>query len=181
LPENVRNQLQLYFNKKLGNQFAKKLKFDGGQYLDLNRLKKEFPDLYESNLKYGAYNLLFYFSDKENGLKYFYSKLVLYEDGSVSQELNFPNIGENPEKGKIIKCQEASKIAENNGFPVKHQSIWFQYNSELEIFIWEIHDNRPTTPDESLFGLKGKGTYFVIEINANTGEVIKKYKNTIIV
>lgn len=181
LPENVRNQLQLYFNKKLGKQFAKKLKFDGGEYLDLNRLKQEFPNLYEPNLKYGAYDLLFYFSDKSKGLKYFYSKLVLHEDGSVSQELNLPDIGKNPEKGTIISCKEASKIAEKNGFPKKFQSQWFHYNAELKTFIWEIHDRRPTTPDESSWGFKGKGTYLTIEINANTGEVIRIYKNTIIV
>ena len=181
LPENVRNQLDVYFNKKLGKQFAKKLKFDGGQYLELSRLKQEFPNLYESNLKYGSYDLLFYFSDKTKGLRYFYSKLVLNEDGSVSQELNMPEIGKNPGRGIIISCNEASKIAEKNGIPPKFQSQWFNYNNKLGVFIWEIHDRRPTTPDESLLGLTGKGTYFTVEINANTGEVLKKYKYTIIV
>lgn len=181
LPETIRTQLNLYLNKKLGNEFAKKLKFDGGQYLDLKKLKQEFPNLYESNLKYGAYDLLFYFSDKANGLKAFYSKLVLNEDGSVSQEINLPDIAENPTKGKIISCKEASEIAEKNGFPKKYQSQWFGYNNDLKTFVWEIHDSRPTTPDESLLGLTGKGTYYEIEINANTGEVIRKYKNTIIV
>jgi hypothetical protein len=181
LPENVRTQLSSYLNKKLGDEFAQKLKFDGGQYLDLNRLKQEFPNLYESNLKYGAYDLLFYFSDKANGLKSFYSKLVLNEDGSVSQGLNLPDIAENSAKGIIISCKEASEIAEKNGFPKKYQSQWFEYNDDLKTFIWEIHDRRPTTPDESLWGLTGKGTYYQIQINANTGEVIKKYKYTIIV
>ena len=181
LPENVRLELNFYLNRKHGNRFAKKLKFDSGRYLDLNRLKQEFPNLYESNLNSGAYELLFYFSDKDNGLKYFYAKLVLNEDGSVNQEINLPNIAESPDKEKIIPCKKAAEIAEKNGFPIEFQSQWFQYNARLKTFVWEIHDRRQIGPDQSLMSLIGKGTYYVIEINANTGEVLRKYKSMVLV
>jgi len=181
LPVEVRKNLDSYLNKKLGRNFAKKLKFDEGQHLDLKKLKQEFPELYESNLKLGSYDLLFYFSDKANGLKSFYSKLALNEDGSVNEEINLPEIAENPAKGKIIPCRSAAEIAAQNGFPKKFQNQYFEFNYEQKIFVWEIHDRRPTTPDESLLGLAGNGTYNVIQINANTGEVLKKYKYTIII
>ena len=180
LPKNVRNKLNSYLNKKLGKEFAKRLKFDEGQYLDLARLKKEFPNLYESNLKLGAYDLLFYFSDKANGLKFFYSKLALNENGSVNEEINLPDIAENPIKGKIIPCEIASEIAEQNGFPKKFQSQYFEYNAEQNTFVWQIHDNRKTNPDESQLFYIGQGTYNVIEINANKGTVVRKYKYTIV-
>ena len=180
LPKDVKTKLDLYLNTKLGSAFIKNLKFDEGQYLDLKKLKREFPNLYESNLKLGAYDLLFYFSDEDNGLTSFYSKLALNEDGSVNQEINLPNIAQNSAKGKIISCQEASEIADKNGFPKKFQSQYFEYNAEQDTFVWQIHDNRKTEPDGNPLIYIGQGTYNILEVNANNGSIVRKYKYTIV-
>ncbi len=194
LPKDIQLNLQTYLNKKLSISFAKRLKFGGGEYLDLNKLKLEFPDVYRKTHKYGAYDLTFYFSDKNKGLKSYYIKLALNEDGSINEEIGLPDIALFPEKGKIISCSQASAIAEKQGFPLKHQSIRFEYSSESQSFIWIVTDNRPVKADEILSDEisedrerllllaaigNGKGTYKTIDINANNGSVIRIYKYTI--
>lgn len=47
LPKSIREKLYIYLNNKLGIDFAKKLKFDSGEYLNINQLNREFPLLYE--------------------------------------------------------------------------------------------------------------------------------------
>ena len=183
LPENVRSKLYLYLNKRLGVKFAKKLKFDEGRYLNLEPLKKEFPRQYEEELRSGAYALTFYFSDKSNGLKYYFTQLTLDADGSIKEEINLPEIAVNPVKAKIISCKTALSIAEKNGFPKEYQSITFEYSFEQNSFIWIVTDNRETLPDDD--SSSGNNVILVlighlfnkIAINANDGSVIKKYKD----
>ncbi|MGB7624501.1 MAG: hypothetical protein WBN92_19315 [Terriglobia bacterium] len=178
LPPNVRARLEAYLQGKLGREFAKRLKFDEGQWLDLQRLRREFPALYEQNLRLGAYDLLFRFSDSAKGLNAFYTKLALNDDGSINEEIKLPNIGQNPSKAKIISCKEAYSIAVAQGFPKNHISAEFEYSKDEESFVWIVRDSTGTEPDEP-FLPKGKGTYKKIDINANTGVVVRVYKETI--
>ncbi len=181
LPENVRSRLYLYLNKRLGVKFAKKLKFDEGQYLNLEQLRKEFLKQHEGNVQLGAYALTFHFSDKSNGLKYYFTQLTLGADGSIKEEINLPEIAANPVKAKIISCKTALSIAEKHGFPKEYQSITFEYSSEQDSFIWVVTDNRESKPDDSSSGNNAIliliGHIFnKIAINANDGSVIKNIK-----
>jgi len=112
IPEEVRNRLNEHLRERLGDTFAEDLKFEEGQWLDLNNLGKQFPSVYEENAKLGSYDLLFSFSD-----------------------------------------------------PYK-------------VFVWIITDSRETEPDDPVM-LRFKGTYKNIEINANTGALVRIYKETI--
>lgn len=175
MPPNVRARLDEYLKVKLGRAFAKRLKFDEGEWLDLQRLRQEFPSLYEENLKLGAYDLLFRFSDSDKGLKYFFTKVALNDDGSVNEEIKLPNIGTEPSKANIISCKEAIDIAVRQGFPRERIHPWFEYSSEHDSFIWILTDSQRI----DLGGI-GNGIYRQIDVNANTGKVLRVYKEWII-
>lgn len=174
LPPNVRARLDDYLQKKLGAAFAERLEFDEGQWLDLQKLRQEFPALYEENLQLGAYDLLFRFSDSGKGLKYFYAKVALNDDGSINEEIKLPNIGLEPSKGQIISCKDAIDIAAKQGFPPDRISPWFGYAEEHDSFIWILTDSKRIDP-----GAFGNGTYRTIDVNANTGKVLRIYEKTI--
>lgn len=181
IPLPARAKLIEHLRTKLGKKFFDKLKYDGGEWTDVEALRRESPDDYRRNAPMGAYDLRFKFSDSKRGLKYFYSKLVLNDDGSIREDLRLPNIGANPEKSRIISCKETIKIAILNGFPKESVSVDFDYSPTDEVFVWIITDTRATTPDDETFpfGLTGKGTFREILINANTGQVIRINKETI--
>lgn len=174
LPPNVRGRLDDYLKTRLGSAFAKRLEFDEGQWLDIKELQKEFPALYEKNLHLGTYDLLFRFSDPAKGLKYFYAKLALNDDGSVNEDIKLPNIGKNPAKAEIISCENAIQIAVTHGFSRDRISPWFEYSPEHDSFIWVLTDSKRVDS-----GQYGNGTYRKIDVDANTGEILRTYKETI--
>ncbi|MBL8181894.1 MAG: hypothetical protein JNL64_09830 [Blastocatellia bacterium] len=181
IPMPARGKLIEHLRSKLGKKFFDRLKYDGGEWTDLEALKRESPSDYNRNAPMGAFDLRFTFSDSKKGLKYFYTKLVLDDDGSIREDIGLPDIGVHPEKARIISCRRAIEIAAINGFPKKAMSVSFDYSADADTFVWIVTDSRGTTPDESLLGLVGQGTYKKIVINANNGEVIRVYKETIIV
>jgi len=174
LPPNVRARLDEYLQARLGCAFASRLHFDEGQWLDMKRLQTEFPSLYDENLHLGTYDLLFRFSDPAKGLKYFYAKLALNDDGSINEDIKLPNIGRDPSKAKIISCKDAIEIAVTHGSPRDRICPWFEYSMEHDSFMWTLTDSQRTDP-----GGFGKGTYKKIDVNANTGEILRIYEETI--
>ena len=178
IPQNVRDRLNEYLRGRLGEDFARKLKFEEGERLDLERLRKKFPAVYKENAKRGSYDLLFFFSDPDKGLKAFFSKMALNEDGSVNVDIRLPDIASNPAKAVIISCQDAYSVAATNGFPKEVSHAWFEYSESQKSFVWIITDSRETEPDDPLMP-RFNGTYKKVEIDANTGRVVRVYKETI--
>lgn len=178
MPEEVRNRLGEHLRERLGDTFAQNLKFEEGQWLDLKNLREQFPSVYEENANLGSYDLLFSFSDPYKGLKAFFTKIVLNDDGSINREIGLPEIASNPAKAVIISCWDAYSIAAKNSFPTESSSARFDYSEEKRVFLWIITDSRETEPDDPLMP-RGKGTYKRIEIDANTGSVVRIYKETI--
>jgi len=178
IPEQVRSRLREHLRDRLGDVFARNLKFEEGEWLDLENLREQFPSVYEENANFGTYDLLFSFSDPHKGLKAFFTKMVLNEDGSVNREIGLPEIAADPSKSDIISCSDAYRIAADNGFPSEFSSARFDYSEEKKVFVWVITDSRQVEPDDPIF-LGFKGTYKRIELDANTGSVLRIYKETI--
>ena len=180
IPASVRSSLNAYLKSRLGEPFSRRVNFSSGYWIDLERLKNESPKDYEWNKPMGSYDLVFWFSDTTKGLKAFYFKLVLNDDGSIRQGMNLPDIAAHPEKAQIISFNDASSIAVNKGFPKHSISAQFEYSGNEKAFVWIVTDNRETEPDEKpIVLIHGRGTYKHIEINANTGSVVRIYKETI--
>lgn len=180
IPQEVRTRLNDHLREKLGDSFTQSLKFEEGQWLDLKNLRIQFPSVYEENAKLGSYDLLFSFSEPAKGLKAFYTKMVLNEDGSVNREIGLPDIASDPAKAAIISCRDAYSVAASNGFPGEFSTATFDYSQDRRAFIWIITDSRETEPDDAdpLIAVPGR-TYKRIEIDANTGDVVRVYKETI--
>jgi hypothetical protein len=179
IPQNVRDRLNEYLRARLGEDFVRRLKFEEGERLDLEGLREKFPAVYKENAKRGSYDLLFFFADPDKGLKSFFSKMALNEDGSVNIDIRLPDIASNPAKAAIISCQDAYSVAATNGFPKEFSRAGFEYSEGQKSFIWIVTDSRETQPDDPLMP-RLNGTYKKIEIDANAGKVVRIYKETIV-
>jgi len=146
IPQPALSKIVGHLKERLGEQFYKKLKFDGGDVIDLNELHRVEP--YWKDQVVGTYVLLFYFSDKRKGLKAFYSKAIFDAEGKVVEEINYPVISNAPQKAKFIPVTDAMKIAYKNDFIGKHITPYFEYLPEFDSFAWEIHDGSEGTQDE---------------------------------
>jgi len=177
LPRSVKSKLKEQLEARLGRQFAKRLQIDEIQTLDLGKLQREFPALYDQNRKLGTYDLLFRFSDRSIGLKYFYTKLFANADGSVNEQIRLPNIAADLQMANLISCEAAVQKGVDEGFPREDTSPDFGYSSECDCFVWVLTSGKAIAQTS----LVGKGTYKKIDIDANTGRVLRRYTETIII
>jgi hypothetical protein len=120
IPKDVRARLEEYLEIKVGSAFRQKLRFEEGQWLDREKLKEQFPSVYEENENLGSYDLTFFFSDPEKRLKAFYTEMRLNEDGSFNSEIELPDIGSDLSKAEIISCEAAYSIAATQGFQTQY-------------------------------------------------------------
>lgn len=165
---------------RVGKQFFNKLRFDYGTVDDWDDVRPLSPNDSE---RIDAYDFVFKFSDGRKGLKAFHFKVVADKLGDLVDTLALPDIAANAQKGNIIPCERARRIAARHDFPLRRSSIYFMYDDDTANFAWEIVDDKPVAPDETDEPtlLPGQGTYRHVLIDANTGSVLRIYKETIIV
>ena len=173
----IQRKIEEQLKARVGEQFFKKLRFDYGSAEDFDSASPLKANDVE---RIDGYDFVFKFSDKGKGLKTFYFKVVANATGNIIEDLALPDIASNPQKANLISCKQALAIASKNGFPLERSSIYFVYDWKTESFTWSVHDSQAVEPDEPLFGF-GQGTYRKISIEADTGKVLKIYKETIIV
>lgn len=176
ISQSILSKIQEQLKVRVGEKFFKKLKFDYGYARDFDDTQTLQANEAE---RIDGYDIVYRFSDRSKGLKTFYFKVVADAKGNLIDDLALPDIASNPQKANLVPCKQALTIAAQNGFPLERSSIYFMYDWEVKSFIWDIHDRQAVEPDKPiLFG--NKGTYRKISIEANTGKVLKIYKETII-
>ncbi len=174
--QSILSKIQEQLKARVGERFFKKLKFDYGYARDFDDAQ---PLKASEAERIDGYDFVFKFSDKSKGLKTFYFKVVADGKGDLIDDLALPDIASNPQKANLVTCKQALVIAAKNGFPLERSNIYFWYDWESKSFIWSIHDSQAVEPDEPKIFI-GKGTYRKISVEANTGKVLKIYKETII-
>jgi len=171
----ILTEIEKQLRGRVGKLFFKRLRFDWGYAVDFDS---------SVQLKAGdegridGYNLVFFISDKPKGLSAFRFKVVADGKGKLIQELALPDIASSPQLSTIIPCSKAVEIARRNGFPVKRSRISYAYDWATQSFIWSVYDSKEVLPDEPSFATS-LGTYRKILINANSGKVLRIYKETI--
>ncbi|HEY0428846.1 MAG TPA: hypothetical protein VGC76_13780 [Pyrinomonadaceae bacterium] len=174
----ILSRINEQLKKRVGEKFASKLKLEWGYVHDFDD-EAALRDA-KSTDRIDAYDLVYKLSDKAKGLKAYYFKVVLDEKGNLTRDVNLPDIASYPQKRNLISCRQASEIAAKNGFPQNRISMYFNYDFDSQSLAWEIYDKQAVEPDRTFLSFGGQGTYRKILIDAATGNVIKIYKETII-
>lgn len=182
LAPDVRDQVEAQIKKRVGSKAYKRLKLEEGIARDFDESIQLNP---KDKTRVDGYDLTFKFIDDKRGLRGYIFSVAANQDGIFLSNVDFPNSGSDPGKIELIACSRALEIAEQNGFPKSRSSIYIGYDKESESLAWEVHDNKAVEPDSSANPLLalvqiGQGTFRHILINANSGKVIKIYKETII-
>jgi uncharacterized membrane protein YkoI len=167
LPDSIRINLVAHLIDRLGQDFYSKLKISGGQILDLDRLY-----IVEDNAKNYqwtpySYYLCFSFQDASKGIGLYTAKIVLDKHGNVIDEIQLPNIKENPEKATIISLEQAKGIALENKFYDDKTEISLSYDKKAGSITWCFKQTTYNS-DHTLSG-------WTWVIDAHNGKIIGKY------
>ena len=164
LPIEIKEKTVKHIIDRIGNDFYSKLILSGGQVIDLTRL--EAIENFSKEYKWKAYSyyLCFSFSDTSVGIARFTAKIVLDKNGKVVEEIELPNINNDPAKGKIMNMRQAIEIAKKNNYSEKDSFIDFDYDSTEDSFVW--------TFTKSTFNKDHTMYYRLLRISAQTGKVL---------
>jgi hypothetical protein len=164
LPIEIKEKVVTHIKDRVGNNFYSRLILTGGQIVDLNRLQKLENYIKEYKWTPQSYYLCFSFSDTSVGIARFTAKIVLDKSGKVIEEIELPNINNDPSKGQIINMQQAIEIAAKNNYLEKDSFIDFDYDSKEDCFVWMFK--------KSTFNKDHTMYYKLLLISAHTGKVL---------
>jgi len=136
LPDSISAKLASHLTDRLGQVFYSKLKICDGQIVDLDRLY--IVEDHAKNYQWTPYSyyLCFSFQDTSKGVGLYTAKIVLDKFGNVVEEIQLPNIKNNPEKRDIISLEQAKAIATANKFYDDKTEISLSYDREADAITW---------------------------------------------
>jgi hypothetical protein len=164
LPDSIREKLDKHLVGRLGEQFYSKLKLNGGQIVNLDRLYKVNLNAKDYKWTPYSYYLCLSFQDTTKGIGLYTAKIVLDKNGNVVKEIELPDIVAHPEKANLISINSAKVIAKSNSFPSTVGNIKLQYDNDSGSLVWCFEkitkDNGLSFSTETLI------------IDAHTGKVL---------
>lgn len=168
LPDSIRTRLVAHLIARLGNNFYSKLKLSGGQILNLDRLYQVEENAKSYQWTPYPYYLCFSFQDPAKGIGLYTAKIVLDKYGNIIEEIELPNIKDNPGKENIISLKEASSIAAKNKFNPEVARVELGYDKINDSLFWSfcISDN----------GFNNS----IMEIDAHSGAIIETYIQSVV-
>ena len=147
LPDSIQQRLSKYLLDRLGKAFYTRTQFAGGNIVDIDRLHKVEPNSLDYKWAVQSYYLCFSFIDTVTSVSYT-GKVVLDNTGRVTEELEFPAIGQDASKANVITKKQAIKIAKRNHFYKKKKTeVSFYYYKKADCFAWKFETCKYNGPN----------------------------------
>lgn len=170
LPDIIRVKLEAHLIRRLGLEFYSKLKFAGGQIVDLKELYIVEKSAKDYRWKLYSYYLCFSFQDIAKGIERYIGNIVLDKYGDIVEEIELPDMQRNPQKANIISLQQAKAIAiKNECYDDRHTSITFEYSKMRGSLIWRFERH---IFEKSMYQFEEFIPSKMLEIDAHSGEII---------
>jgi hypothetical protein len=167
IPESIRVGLIAHLQKRLGENFYRRLEFAGGQVVDVDELHRIDPGSKNYRWEVPAYDLHFTFHMHEIGLESYTAQIQLRKDGTVLREIDLPNFVHDPGKLKFTTLASALQTAKTKGFDPNKISAQIAYDSGADALVWRLSE---VSHDDGL-----NIQFENIDIYVNSGEVAKVY------
>ncbi len=159
IPISVQVSVNNHLKDKLGIKFYDKLIFDHGEIINYSELVRLDPQVVNYKWEIPKYDLSFYIKEKNYGINYCCSRIVLDSLGNVIRDIEFPSFKKNNLNANFVPVDTIFSIVNSLGYSTKNYELGFSKNHIVYIF---SNTN------------KSKVSY--IEISAHNSAVLKKYK-----
>ncbi len=164
----VREAVAAHLKKRLGDNFYDRLKFVGGEAVNLDELHRALPASQKFRQEVPTYLLWFEFEMPEVGIRVYTASMALRRDGSVLREIDLPPFATEPEKLKIAPLAGvAAELVSRGVIDAKATTVSIAYHEKDAQIVWHFEQ-----------ALSGRGPVVNvrnIDVNANTGAVMRRY------
>jgi len=164
LPPTVRERLLAHLRDRVGPAFASRLQFDGGEAIDLARLRVVEPDSRNYQWEVPAYELRFVFREPAAGIGRYVVELSLRKDASVIREADIPAFARSPEKLRFFPLQSAWSVAERNGIVRARATVELRYDRGHDLILWRF--SQPSADDGVVI------TFTRVDVSAHDGAIV---------
>lgn len=149
-PKNIKDSIEIYYEKRIGKEYSKRLKFDFGyiysdqpirdlrnktlidSIFDYEERIKKCDTTYNYPVYTSAYNLVM----EEIGIKKLGLNLVIDSKGKIIKDFQFPHFKKNINELKIIPIDSVNSILIERNISTKKLLVDIDYNEENQSLYW---------------------------------------------
>ena len=166
----VRERLAAHLSERLGKPFYERLKFVGGEAVNLDELHRVLPASRKFPREVPTYLLWFEFEMPEVGIRVYTASIALRHDGSVIREIDLPPFASEPGKLRFVPLTEVTaRLIAKGSINGKTTTVNIGYDLKKAQIVWHY--------EQALPGSSAVVNVRNIDVNANTGVVLRRYKN----
>ena len=166
----ARAALAAHLSERLGKAFYDRLKFAGGEAVNLDELHRALPASRKFAREVPTYLLWFEFEMPEVGIRVYTATIALRRDGSVIREIDLPPFASEPDKLQFAPLAKVSeKLIAEGMIDAKTTTVSIAYDDRHAQIVWHY--------EQALLGNSAAVNVRNIDVNANTGVVLKRYTN----
>ncbi len=165
VPTHVRNILIAHLKSRLGDDFYRRLQFEGGEIIDTDEWHRVQPQTKTYPWSPPTYNLHFRLPLADKGVESFCAQIELDATGKILTDLTLPRVSADPSKAGIVSRAAAEIEAKRVGVPVESAFVELGYSPDLDAMVWVFYH-----------ASKSEGARFwgnTCYINAHTGRFIR--------
>lgn len=164
VPSRVRRKLVAHLVKRLGREFYGRLRFAGGQIVDIDAFRRAVPDWREYQWEVFKYRLEFSLAAPDQGLERYTADIALNAAGDVLEEIGLPAVARAPEKGAIFPLAMARRVAEGLGVATACAQTTIEYDRTRASLVWVFEEI--AADDGAVFRIR------YVRVDAHSGAVV---------
>lgn len=150
-PENIKDSILNYYQKRIGKEYFNKIKFDFGYIYSDKPIKSASkkhkvdsllfdywvaPEICDSIYNFPVYTSAFKLEVPELGIKKLGLNLVIDSKGEILKDFQYPHFKKNVDEQKIIPLDSVNSILIKRKISNEHLRIEIDYNEESGFLFW---------------------------------------------
>lgn len=166
----VRQSVVSHLKERLGEAFYERLRFAGGEAVNVDELHRVLPASREFKREVPTYLLWFEFEMPEVGIRVYTASIELRRDGSVIRDIDLPPFAAEPGKLKFLPLDGvAAGLISKGSIDPKTTTVNVAYDDRRAQIVWHFEQVLP--------GKSRVVNVRNIDVNANTGAVMRRWTN----
>ncbi len=168
LPAAVRAAAVAHVKARVGEEFYARLRFAGGQFVDVEELHRVNPASRKFRAQVPAYLLRFDFEMPKSGIRHYTASMGLRGGGEVIRELDLPASAKEPRKTAVKALAEVcAGLVKQRLIDPAAATATVTYDRKGDRLVWHF--------EQALPGGAGQEVKVrTVEVDAHTGKVIRQ-------
>ena len=166
LPAAVRARAVSAVEARVGAAFFARLRFAGGEAVNLRELHRVNPDSRRFSTEVPAYTLHWEFEMPEAGIRNYTATVTLRQDGSVLGALDLPDFATKPGKVQLVSLSKVSQdLIKKKLIDPASATATITYDGKADSLVWHFEQPLPGSGPE----VKVRS----VDVNAHTGSLLQ--------